>query len=181
MLHRIEPQTASPGNTIRLRGVFRTKNQDDIYEIRIGNLICEKHEFANTRELSAWGLDYIDCQLPYEISGGAKQSAVKSTIGDASKALDSLGYTWEGQPYDLKIVPQVDKISVNAGSIQGQRIVISGTGFSKFPKEIEVKVGGVPCTVLSSSLNEIECEVDPVNAPVPLELPVVERRDYNLI
>ena len=176
LLHRIEPQTVAPGNVIRLRGVFRTKDQDDVYEIKIGKVICEKDEFANVRELSSWSLDYIECKLPYEISGGAQQASIKSTIGDAQKALDSLGYDWNGESYDIKIIPLVEKVSVNAGSIQGQRILISGTGFSKFAGDIDVKVGGVNCRVLKASISEIECEVDPVSAPIPLDLPVVERK-----
>jgi hypothetical protein len=176
LLHRIEPQTITPGSVIRLRGIFKTKSQDDVYEIKIGKLLCEKDEFANLRELNVWGWDFIECTLPFEVPGGTQLSSIKSNIGDATKAQDSLGYTWSGEKYDIKIVPQIDSLSVNAGSIQGQRIIISGTGFSKFPSEVEVRVGGVSCQVLRSSITEIECEVDPQQAPVPLNAPVVERK-----
>lgn len=132
------------------------------------------------RELNTWGWDFIECTLPYEVPGGTQESSIKSSIGDATKAQDSLGYTWAGDKYDIKIVPQIDGLSVNAGSIQGQRIVISGTGFSKFPSEVEVRVGGVPCQVLRSTITEIECEVDAQQTPVPLNTPVIDRKQNKI-
>lgn len=53
--------------------------------------------------------------------------------------------------YEHTVLPAISKVSSNQGSIHGQQLVISGTGFSNNKNNLTVKVGGVNCEVISST------------------------------
>ena len=54
------------------------------------------------------------------------------------------------------LLPTVQSISPQAGSMMGGSILtINGDGFSPNP---DVKVGGAPCQILSSSYTQIKCQ-----------------------
>jgi hypothetical protein len=67
-----------------------------------------------------------------------------------------------GVSYSLLVFPAVSAVEPSYGSIAGgQTVVISGSGFSKFPDELEVYVGGLPCAVKSSDVDRITCVTAP--------------------
>jgi hypothetical protein len=74
--------------------------------------------------------------------------------------------TLQGVSYSISLFPSVSAVSPQVGSVGGGTVVtITGTGFSTIPEELEIFVGGLPCVVISSSLNTIQCKTSPKLLP----------------
>jgi hypothetical protein len=74
--------------------------------------------------------------------------------------------TLQGVSYSVSLFPSISAVSPQVGSIGGGTVVtITGTGFSSIPEELEIFVGGLPCIVLSSSVNTIQCKTSPKLLP----------------
>lgn len=58
----------------------------------------------------------------------------------------------------------------NSGSIAGQKLTITGSGFSMNSSLIKVKVDENECDVVSSSLTQIECNLKPRNTSLSSKL-----------
>nr|XP_054765687.1 fibrocystin-L-like [Lytechinus pictus] len=76
------------------------------------------------------------------------------------------GYEALCQPEDVFTVtysschtPTVTSISPNTGTA-GDQLNITGTGFSSVPCEVEVLVGGQPCSVTSASSTLVQCDLE---------------------
>ena len=63
------------------------------------------------------------------------------------------------QNYHFVVLPMVND-TTKTGSINGQDIVIKGTGFSPDITKISVSVDGVNCVVSESTLSEIKCKLE---------------------
>ena len=60
----------------------------------------------------------------------------------------------------------IDSLSPNAGSVLGGTLLtLQGSGFSISTERVSVRVGEVPCSVISSSNSEISCITGPSTAP----------------
>lgn len=67
------------------------------------------------------------------------------------------------QCYNVKTVPKIDSISAQAGYTSGgQPLTI--TGFGLDGDNVDVKVDGVPCSVISQSSNKVTCITGPRSA-----------------
>jgi hypothetical protein len=81
-------------------------------------------------------------------------------VGDPKKMPLFQTFSMAGDPYEFVCVPKISQISSNTGSVEGQIIVIKGSGFSNNPLEVSVKADELNCKVLTSSNNQIVCEVE---------------------
>jgi hypothetical protein len=80
-------------------------------------------------------------------------------VGDTKRMPFFGAYTIDGKGYDFACVPKITSISSNIGSVSGQVIVIKGSGFSNILAEVSVTADEIECKVISSTTNEIKCEV----------------------
>ena len=72
--------------------------------------------------------------------------------------------------YHFAVMPDVHSISPNVGTYSGQRITISGRGFSTNNSVIQVDVNGTGCDVVSSTLDQIVCDLREKNISDSSEL-----------
>jgi len=61
--------------------------------------------------------------------------------------------------YHYAVLPSVNNIYPNSGSVEGQQLTINGTGFSTNRSKISVSVDGNNCEVVLSSSNLIKCNL----------------------
>ena len=105
----------------------------------------------------------LDCMLTSvdRPAGKYNVSLVQDgNFGEASIYPTAYLYDVEGRPYSLSFAPRVAAVSPNVGSIAGGTVVtITGHSFSTVESEVDVTVGGVPCSVLSSTLTTIRCKL----------------------
>lgn len=64
-----------------------------------------------------------------------------------------------GTPYQFMVAPVVWDQTSYQGSRFGNRINITGTGFSSNPNNISVVIAGLPCKVTKASVTQIEVEI----------------------
>jgi hypothetical protein len=69
------------------------------------------------------------------------------------------------------VLPGISSVSPNSGSPAGQQLTITGTGFSTNTSVIDVSVGGTNCDVVSASLSQIVCNLNPQNTSATAQLP----------
>jgi hypothetical protein len=63
------------------------------------------------------------------------------------------------QKYHFVVLPMVND-TTKTGSINGQDVLIKGTGFSPDITKISVSVDGVNCAVSESTLSQIKCKLE---------------------
>jgi hypothetical protein len=67
-----------------------------------------------------------------------------------------------GVSYSICLFPSISAVTPSLGSIAGGTIVtITGTGFSPNTEDFIAFVGGLPCVVISSSWDTIQCQTSP--------------------
>jgi len=67
-------------------------------------------------------------------------------------------------PYSTRIAPKIHTQTYpipNKGTTKGHLLTLSGTGFSNNLNDYECSVAGQPCSIVSTSLNEIAVNVPP--------------------
>lgn len=84
------------------------------------------------------------------LKGGAGLVSVTDADGNAMAADTSWSFTTAGEPTE----PDIAAVTPASGTV-GTTVVISGTGFDPDPNANNVTFGGVPATVVSSTLSSI--------------------------
>jgi hypothetical protein len=67
-----------------------------------------------------------------------------------------------GSQYEYIVLPTVQLISPNNGSIAGEQLTIKGTGFpanNKDKSKIQVTLDGTECQIVQTSIDEIKCNL----------------------
>ncbi len=62
------------------------------------------------------------------------------------------------EKFQFVVLPLVNS-TTQSGSINGQDLLIKGTGFSLNLVDVSVEVDGVACKVMSSTFTEIRCRL----------------------
>jgi hypothetical protein len=68
--------------------------------------------------------------------------------------------TSNDEKFQFVVLPLVNE-TTQSGSVEGQNLLIKGTGFSLEKNDIKVEVDGVNCKVLESTLNQVKCTLEP--------------------
>ena len=120
--------------------------------------------------------NYYHVDLHVEGKGFASVSPTMLHPGDIRNSTHIAGTT---SPYPYVFLQGVvNSITPSSGSISGgTRLTITGSGFCVAPERVAVRVGSVPCDIVSSSLSEITCITGPssisaVDSPVGLSATV---------
>ena len=162
------PNAANPGNEIYYYGRQRVDSSTDLDYFKIGDDRCDatdQNEFTPIT-FSPHSDQYAPCNVPKLEAGYYSVSQKnKENTGNAQKLNTVPTYRFNGEPYDFAIVPQINSISNNVGSAEGQIITIQGSGLSTSGNN-QVNLADTPCEILSESSTEIKCELAPRTTPI---------------
>ena len=154
VLWSVDPQALFAGQPVNVRGYFRSDRLSDIKEVRISGRNCEiSEESMEDKMLSWWGYSSFQCIVPDDMENG--DHVLSLTSGDGTgfdhPLRASQGFTvgTTTKTYNLRVHPHIQKISANAGYMNGQILEITGTGFGDDLKDISINLEDVPCVVLS--------------------------------
>jgi hypothetical protein len=75
-----------------------------------------------------------------------------------------------GEYFQFTALPTVDSLSTNTGNIGGQKLSITGSGFSLNKKDNSVFVDANPCDISYSDKGNIQCTVAPKNETLSKKL-----------
>jgi len=160
-----------PLQAIRL-GVQRVESIDQVDFIKIGDYRCSFHDYIefNSMEFGRNEEVFLPCKVPEQEPGLYTVSQRnKGPTGNAWKLTRVSFYHHSAGGYDFAVVPTIKSISSSKGSIKGQILTITGSGFS-VKSTNEVKLGDTPCNVISQTSTEIVCELQARNdVNVPLQ------------
>jgi hypothetical protein len=70
------------------------------------------------------------------LDGGIYSSQLKGPNGDSMNTYDSQRYDQSAKVHQFKIVPIIQSVNSNLGSVLGQELVIKGSGFSQIADKI---------------------------------------------
>lgn len=63
------------------------------------------------------------------------------------------------QNFEFIVNPSVTGLNLHNAGSKGANLIITGTGFSTNIANVQVVAAGIPCTVVSSTANQITCKV----------------------
>ena len=155
------PFAANPGDEINYYGKPVVSTSTDIDFIKIGDFRCDasdQNEFDAVTFSS--GNNQAPCNVSTMLEAGYYPVTEKSknNTGYAKVLNTAYNFKFDGEPYNFAVVPKISSISNNVGSSQGQIITVKGVGFSS-SEQNSVSVASIPCTILSQSSTEIQCEL----------------------
>jgi len=149
----------APGDEIQVYGAQRVATQEEVEYFKIGEYNCpfyDKIEFAE-QDLSTWSPNNIFYDVPSLLTPGKYDvSSASQYVGYAMK-LQSASF-WDidtETTYDFVVMPSISDVSANEGSIKGQIITITGTGFAA--EGNVVQLADTNCEVIAESSTEITC------------------------
>jgi hypothetical protein len=135
------------------------KDQGDVYGIYIGDSLCSRFGIFQD-QISPNGAEYIQC---YQAT---LQKAGKYEVSEYLFPGRSTSYPWtykatfnNKEKFQFVVLPLVNS-TTQSGSINGQDLVIKGTGFSLNKTDVSVEVDGVPCVVSESTFTQVNCRLD---------------------
>ncbi|XP_077870118.1 fibrocystin-L-like [Saccoglossus kowalevskii] len=142
----------SSGNTgggleITITGYGYSNNVDDLI-VLIGGALCD---------VTSSSQNTIICILPAGVAGSVDVSVSISDVSATSV---------NGFQYDASPTPSITQLSVTQSNVAGgATLVVSGTGFGTDEASSDaLKIGDVPCQLISYSDNTIEC-ILPAQSP----------------
>ena len=92
---------------------------DSIEFIKSGNFHCNKIDL-NASDISYWSSNgQVNCVTSKYLEGGIYPSQLKGPNGDTINSYDSQRYDLNGHIHQFKIVPIIQSVSSNLGSIIG--------------------------------------------------------------
>ncbi len=121
---------------LKIVGSLLLSSSGEPASVKIGEKKCAVVNGTNTE---------IFCKTPPNPTGKHRFAVIVSDKGKAESVFKHLEY-----------VLVVDSIVPNRGSVLGgTRVTVKGSGFAANKTKIDVKVGRMPCDVVSSSYHEI--------------------------
>jgi hypothetical protein len=72
--------------------------------------------------------------------------------------------------FNFVVLPSVSSFTPTSGSLAGQQLTITGTGFSTNPANITVTVDDINCDVVSSTVTSITCNLEQKNTSVSAKI-----------
>ena len=108
--------------------------------------------------------DFYRCQLG-DFEAGSYNVSVQLPMGLAwANPVDTglFSHDGRGTKYQVQYYPVVNEMSPQEGSLAGgTEVTIRGHGFSMDEADIDITLGGSPCAVVTSTLEEIVCVTGP--------------------
>ncbi|XP_006825958.1 fibrocystin-L-like [Saccoglossus kowalevskii] len=145
----VNPSSGSTGGglEITITGYGYSNNVDDL-TVLIGGALCD---------VTSSSQNTIICILPAGVAGSVDLSVSISDVSATSV---------NGFQYDASTTPSITQLSITQSSVAGgATLVVSGTGFGTDESSSDaLKIGDVPCQLISYSDNTIEC-ILPAQSP----------------
>ena len=93
-----------------------------------------------------------------------------NTYGEASVSREMMTADHEGVSYMISHMPVIESVSPSSsGLLGGDVLTITGEGFGTRTENVEVDVGGSPCQIVSMTLKQIVCKLQPLlSIPAPV-------------
>ena len=120
----------------------------------VGGELCGMFDIAQGR-ITYNDVTTVKCIQAKNQEAGKYNVSSHVISGRSFPVLDMKRSSFSNEYYEQTVLPSVSDVTPNSGFIGGQKIKISGTGFSKKIEKNIVSVDGVNCEVLSSSHTEI--------------------------
>lgn len=160
-LDHVLPTSSAPDQLVSFQGMLHISTTSDIEFIKVGQFHCNTQN-QPTAKKSYWSSSSkVKCVISPQSTAGYFQTQFKGPNGDLEKAYSSTSYDLNSHPYQFKVVPVIQKVSSNLGSILGQVLEIEGKGFSEFKDQMMITAGRHKCEIMSQSKTKITCKVQP--------------------
>ena len=138
----------------RIPSVGDGRGPGDILGLYVGDYLCSLHDIE-PRVVSPTSPSFITCALPPNIEGGYYTVKPWMRPGYAKNAykMKYASLTNPGQIFELIVNPSVTAVSMHSGAVGGNKITITGTGFSADSTKLNIKAAGLNCLIISSTAN----------------------------
>lgn len=165
LLKRVVPASAAAGSLLSFYGTHRIsylgelRDLGQVKALYIGSSICNRIDF-NDDDISANRDEYISCNQGRLQEANEYLASEWLDPGFSRSAYSSfLPNLRTGAGYQFRWLPLITEVSTNSGTAQGQILTIKGSGFSPNPLNMTISAGGSMCSILSASLDQLECLV----------------------
>ena len=158
-LRGVYPKATSANLWLNFYGVHRIVNlgsgdgrdMGDVTGLYIGSILCNRFDIVQSN-IPSTSSAYISCSVCPTQEGGYYQVTEWVTPGYAQKAASMLTRSVQNnsQNYEFILNPTISDLSAHEGGSSGNRLTITGTGFSPNAGNNLVTVAGIPCKVVSS-------------------------------
>ena len=142
----------------------------DVTRIRLGGDVCNRFDIQQAPINPNW-YAYINCSQSPLTEGGRYNVTEQVVPGFADHNTflrrSSLN---KGEYFEFTALPTVSAINTHIGNNGGQKLSITGTGFSKNKLNNSVSVDGNPCEVSYSDEGNIQCIIAPKNNALSTKL-----------
>lgn len=130
----------------------------DFESLLIGEELCGMFDILQDT-ISQNSQSRVQCVQADLQEAGKYSITEKVAVGTADNYYYMKKASLSDEDYEHTVLPGVQSVSPNSGLSGGQDITITGTGFSNHEDRVSVTVDDVPCTVTSSTINEISCHL----------------------
>ena len=131
----------------------------DIISMLIGNYQCGRFDILQGPLSNGDALDTVSCNSA-QLQEAGKYSVTEWVVPGYSMPSYLLRRaSFLNENYHYAVLPGINNISPNSGAVAGQKITITGSGFSANSSIVAVSVDNNACDVVSSSLTQIVCNL----------------------
>ncbi|CAM4971603.1 unnamed protein product [Rotaria socialis] len=174
IIRGISPASGLPQRLVTVSGDFKSscysrdvngcsRDSDTlIVRIYIGGQLCNLINSIDDNPYSRVNNTQLQCRFESnEVGIFNVTMIVNNQYGRSSTAVNLYQMSATGQLYNFRSHALISNVSPDSGSTQGGTILtISGQYFSNSSRyPVDVNVGGEPCTILSSNLTTIRCQI----------------------
>lgn len=177
LLQGLFPASAVAGSLIRFLGIHRISNLGDgqrdmgeVVSMLIGDTQCGRFDILEGPINPNWGA-FITCKQALLQEAGKYQVSELLVPGYSNPDSHLRRSSFLQENYHFAVLPSITGLSAHMGAAAGNRITISGTGFSTKPSALSVDVDGTKCSVVSSTLTSITCDIQPYDSSISTKLP----------
>lgn len=166
-IYELFPAAGIAGTYVNFWGMHRiTKIGDgqrdtgDVISMLIGDTQCGRFDI-NQGPLSANMVGTISCNQAKIQEAGKYKVSEYLKPGYSAPGFKLRRTSNINEDFHYSVLPSISQINPSSGSVAGQQLTISGTGFSTDPSKLKVHVDGNTCDVKQSSITSITCNLGP--------------------
>jgi hypothetical protein len=165
IIYALYPASAIPGTYVNFYGIHRITNLGDgqrdlgdVISMRIGDSQCSRFDILQG-PISASSGDTISCNSA-SVQEAKKYSVEEHVVpGYSAPGYQLRRTSFLNENFHFVVLPAISSITPNYGAEFGQRITISGSGFTQNSSVAQVSVDGNNCKVVSTSMGRIVCNL----------------------